>query len=86
MAGAHLTRRCSQWLRRRRSFHVERSNSQSAKRWEKNGSLVVEIETILDGNEEGLSITANRTVVLGFDRSIKAKVLKSTIKFAAEKQ
>ena len=31
------------------------------------------------------SITATRTAVLGFDRSNKAKVLKSRIKFAVEK-
>jgi len=74
-------------VKRGKSFpHVSESNSQSAKRWQKDGSLVVEIETIVDGNEEGLSVTANRTVVLGFDRSDKAKVLKSTIKFAVEKQ
>ena len=74
-------------VKRGKSFpHVNESNSQSAIRWQKDGSLVVEIETILDGNDEDLSITANRTVVLGFDRSDKAKVLKSTIKFAVEKQ
>ena len=74
-------------IKRGKSFpHFSELNSQSAKRWQKDGSLVVEIETIVDGNEEGLSITANRTVVLGFDRSDTAKVLKSTIKFAIEKQ
>ena len=74
-------------VKRGKSFgHVSELNSQSARRWQKDGSLVVEIETIVDGNDEGLSITANRTVVLGFDRSDKAKVLKSTIKFAVEKQ
>jgi hypothetical protein len=65
--------------------HVAGLNSQSAKRWQKDGSLVVEIETMVDGNEEGLSVTATRTVVLGFDRSDKANVRKSTIKFAVEK-
>ncbi len=74
-------------VKRGKSFdHVSELDSQSAKRWQKDGSLVVEIETIVDGNEEGLSVTANRTVVLGFDRSDKAKILKSTIKFAVEKQ
>jgi hypothetical protein len=74
-------------VKRGKSFqHVSESNSQSAARWQKDGSLVVEIETIADGNEEGFSITANRTVVLGFDRYDKARVLKSTIKFAVEKQ
>jgi len=38
---------------------------------------------MVDGNEG--SITATRTVVLGFDRTDEAKVLKSTIKFAVEK-
>lgn len=74
-------------VKRGKSFqHVSEMSSQSATRWQKDGSLVVVIETIIDGNEEGLSITANRTVVLGFGRSDKAKVLKSTIKFAVEKQ
>jgi hypothetical protein len=63
--------------------HVTELNSQSAKRWQKDGSLVVEIENIVDGNEG--SVTATRTVVLGFDRSDKAKVLKSATKFAVEK-
>jgi len=63
--------------------HVAELNSQSAKRWQKDGSLVVEIENMVDGNEG--SVTATRTVVLGFDRSDKAEVLKSTIKFTVEK-
>jgi hypothetical protein len=58
-------------------------NSQTANRWQKDGSLVVEVETREDG-EDG-SITATRTVVLGFDKSDKARVLKSSIKFAIEK-
>jgi hypothetical protein len=83
----HLTADVPLKVKRGKSFpHVNESNSQSAIRWQKDGSLVVEIETILDGNDEDLSITANRTVVLAFDRSDKAKVLKSTIKFAVEKQ
>ena len=63
--------------------HVAGLNSRSAKRWQKDGSLVVEIETMMDG--EAGSITATRTVVLRFDRSDKARILKSTIKFATEK-
>ena len=63
--------------------HVAELNSQSAKQWQKDGSLVVEIENMIDGNDG--SITAIRTVVRGFDRSDKAKVLKSRIKFAVEK-
>ena len=63
--------------------HVAELNSQSTKQWQKDGSLVVEIENMVDGNEG--SITATRTVVLNFDRSDKAKVQKSTIKFVSEK-
>jgi hypothetical protein len=59
-------------------------NSANAVRWEKNGSLVVEIESMVDGNEG--SVTATRTVVLGFDRSGKARILKSTIKYETEKE
>jgi hypothetical protein len=64
--------------------HVAEWNSQSAKRWQKDGSLIVEIETVVDG--DGATLTANRTVVLGFDHSSKAKILTSTTKFATEKQ
>ena len=64
--------------------HVVELDSQSAKRWQSDGSLLVEIETIVDG--EGPTLTANRTVVLGFDHSAKAKILKSTVKFATENQ
>jgi len=64
--------------------HVVELDSAKAKRWQKDGSLVVEIETIQDGGGDGATITANRTVVLGFDRG-KAKILKSTTKFAIEK-
>jgi hypothetical protein len=63
--------------------HINQLDSEKAKRWQKDGSLLVEIETIVDG--EAGSLTANRTVVLGFDRSGKAKILKSTVKFAVEK-
>ena len=71
-------------VKRGKNFpHVAGLNSQSAKRWQKDGSLIVEIETMIDG--EAGSITATRTVVLGFDRSDKARILKSTMKFATEK-
>jgi hypothetical protein len=65
--------------------HVVELNSQSAKRWQKDGALIVEIESIQDGGGDG-SITATRTVVLTFDRSDKAKIRKSTMKVAVEKQ
>jgi hypothetical protein len=64
--------------------HVVELDSATAKRWQKDGSLVVEIETIQDG--DGATITANRSVVLGFDHSAKAKILKSTVKFAVEQE
>ena len=70
--------------KRGKSFpHVVEMNSQRAKKWQKDGSLVVEIESIDDGNDG--SVTATRTVVLGLQRSGHAKIVKSTIKFATEK-
>jgi hypothetical protein len=44
---------------------------------------LVEIENMVDGNTD--QSLQPRTVVLGFDRSDKAKIRKSTIKFAVEK-
>ncbi|OAI42664.1 hypothetical protein AYO41_00580 [Verrucomicrobia bacterium SCGC AG-212-E04] len=73
-----------QKVKRGKSFpHVAGLNSQRAKRWQKDGSLVVEIETMIDG--EAGSITATRTVVLEFDRSNNARILQSTMKFVTEK-
>jgi hypothetical protein len=66
--------------------HIVELDSAKAKRWQTDGSLVVEIETIQDGGGDGSTITANRTVVLAFDHSAKAKILKSTVKFAIENQ
>jgi hypothetical protein len=66
--------------------HVVELNSAEAKRWQKDGSLVVDIETIQDGGGDGATITANRTVVLGFDHSGKATILKSTVKFAVKNE
>jgi len=63
--------------------HVVELNSQSAKQWQQDGSLVVEIENIVDGNNG--SITATRTAVLGFNRSDKAHILESRIKFVTAK-
>ncbi len=60
--------------------HVASQNWQEAKAWKKDGSLVVTIDTMIDG--DGSSITATRTVVLGFDRAGKARIVKSTIKYA----
>lgn len=62
--------------------HIVELNSQSAMRWQKDGSLVVEIENVQDG--EGTTITANRTVVLGFDPSGQVRIIKSAIKFTTE--
>jgi hypothetical protein len=45
-------------------------------RWLKDGSLIVESESVMDGN--GNTATATRTTVLGFDRSGAAKIVKST--------
>jgi len=57
-------------------WHVNVMDWKTPERWLKNGSLVVEMETTLDGNDN--FATATRTVVLGFDRAGTAKILKST--------
>ena len=71
--------------RRKKFPHVANLNWQEASKWTKDGSLVVTIDTMIDGGDDG-SITATRTVVPGFDRSGKARILKSTIKFETETQ
>src|SRR3954471_8657896 len=58
-------------------------NSQTAKRWQKDGSLVVEIETTSSGN--GGTATATRTVVLAFDKSDKASIRSSSVKVRVDK-
>jgi hypothetical protein len=64
--------------------HVGNLNWQEATEWKKDGSLVVEIETAIDG--ESGTVAAKRTVVLGFDRSGEARILNSTIKYETEKE
>jgi hypothetical protein len=59
-------------------WHVSESGWAKPVRWQKNGSLVVDIQTTIDGNDNFAE--AIRTVVLGFDKSGKAKILKSTQK------
>ena len=66
--------------------HIAELDSAEAKRWQKDGSLVLEIETIQDGGGDGSTLTANRTVILAFDHSGKARILKSTVKFRTEKE
>ncbi len=63
--------------------HVANDNWQEAKEWKKDGSLVVTIDTMIDG--ESGSITATRTVVLGFDKAGKTTIGKSTINYKTEK-
>jgi uncharacterized protein YecT (DUF1311 family) len=70
-------------LKRGKKFpHVASLNWQTAEEWKKDGSLVVSIGTMIDG--EGSFINATRTVVLGFDRTGEGRILKSTIKFETE--
>lgn len=63
--------------------HFASFNWQEAKEWTKDGSLRVTIDTMVDG--EGGSITATRTVVVGFDRAGKPKIVKSTIRYETKK-
>lgn len=72
-------------MKRGREFpYVAASNYTTVEKWNRDGSLPMEIETTIDG--AGTIITATRSVVLGFDRAGKATVLKSSIAFKTEKQ
>jgi len=72
-------------LKHGKSFpHWANLNWQEAEKWERDGSLVVTIVSMIDG--ESGSITATRTVVLGFDQAGKARIVKSTaIKYKTRK-
>jgi hypothetical protein len=59
--------------------HVAANNWQDAKKWNKDGSLLLTIDNTIDG--AGHTATATRTVLIGFDRSDKPKILKSTVKY-----
>ena len=65
----------------KRVWHWAAINFCSPERWTKSGSLVVECESTTDGN--GSYITAMRTVVFGFDRAGKAKILSNENKVTA---
>jgi hypothetical protein len=64
--------------------HIAALNSTDAIRWQKDASLELEVVYMIDG--ESGSITATRTVALGFDRSDKVTIRKSATKFKTEKQ
>jgi hypothetical protein len=59
--------------------HVATNNWQEAEKWNKDGSLLITIDNTIDG--AGHTASATRTVVLGFDKSGKPKILKSTVKY-----
>jgi hypothetical protein len=67
-------------LKRGKKFpHIAGLNWQDAKEWKKDGSLVVTIDTMIDGDRD--TIEATRTVVLGFDPAGKPRITKSTITY-----
>lgn len=71
-------------LRQGKKFtHIANQNWQEAKEWKNDGSLVVTVDTMIDG--AGTSIAATRTVVLGFDQAGKARIVKSTIKYETKR-
>ena len=59
--------------------HVAANNWQEAEKWNKDGSLLLTIDNTIDG--AGHTASAERTVLLGFDKSNKAKILKSKVKY-----
>jgi hypothetical protein len=64
--------------------HVAANNWQSAKKWNKDGSLLLTVDSAIDG--AGHAASATRTVLLGFDKSGKFKILKSTVKYESSNQ
>ena len=67
-------------LKRHKHFpHIANLNYQSAVEWKKDGTLVLTIGTTIDG-----SVSATRTVIVGFSRTGKAGILKSAIKYETE--
>jgi hypothetical protein len=71
-------------LKRGKNFpHVANDNWQEAKEWKKDGSLVVTIETMIDGDSG--SIDATRTVTLRFDPSGRAMIGTSAIRYKTGK-
>ncbi len=70
-------------LKHGRNFpHFANLNWQEAKEWKKNGSLVVTVTTMVDG--EGDSITATRAVTVSFDRVGHPRIVNSTISYKSE--
>jgi hypothetical protein len=59
--------------------HVAANNWQQAKKWNRDGSLLLTIDNTIDG--AGHTAGATRTVLLGFDKSGKPKILKSRVKY-----
>ena len=59
--------------------HVAANNWQQAQKWNKDGSLLLTIDNTIDGADHTAS--AVRTVLLGFDKLRKPKILKSTVKY-----
>jgi hypothetical protein len=59
--------------------HVAANNWQEAEKWNRDGSLLLTIDNTIDG--DGHTASATRTVLLGFDRSGKPRILKSTVKY-----
>jgi len=60
---------------RKHLWHISANNSTGAVRWQKHGSLVVEIESSIDGNSSFAKAT--RTVVLAFNRFGAVRIIKS---------
>jgi hypothetical protein len=62
--------------------HVATNNWQEAEEWKKDGSLLLTIDNTIDG--AGHTASAMRTVLLGFDKSDKPRILKSTVKYESK--
>jgi hypothetical protein len=60
-------------------FWKTANNWQEAEKWKKDGSLLLTIDNTVDGDSH--TAGATRTVLLGFDKSGKARIVKSTVKY-----
>ncbi len=63
--------------------HMAANNWEEAKQWNEDGSLLLTIDNTIDG--AGHTASAKRTVLLGFDKSDKARILKSSVKYESRK-
>ena len=72
-------------LKRGKTFtHVAANNWQEAVKWLKNGSLIMTVDSMIDGT--GPAVEATRTVTIRFGKGEKPEVLNSSVKYDTESE